>query len=189
VISRRTQLVMLILVVVATFLLSALWQNLTRQAELRAKQDLAASPVVSERAWALTVLRAWDKKRAEAYAEANPRALRGLYGPGSVSGANDVTLLRRYAERDLRVEGMDTQILGIEVIEHTDDSLVLVVTDRLSAAFAVGKDFRQVLPRDEVNTRRISLVLVAGSWVVAEVDAEETSQPRPAESTARTSGS
>ncbi len=184
-ISRRTQIVMLVLVVASTFFLSALWQNLTD----KANSTPTDSHLDSERAHALTVLRAWDKRRAAAYANGDPEALGRLYLPTSASGANDQRLLEQYVARGLRIEGMSTQVLGVEILSHSYESLVLVVTDRLASAVAIGKNVREVLPRDEANTRRIELRRVGEQWLVSEVDEDPQAQPRPVESTSRTPGS
>lgn len=180
---------MLLLVIVATFVLTALWRDVTRRADLEGHESSVASQRASERTRALAVLRAWDTQRAEAYATADVRALKALYLPDSAAGANDVALLKQYAARGLRIEGMSTQIFGIEIVDHARERLELSVTDRLASAIAVGDDVRQVLPRDEVDTRRISLRLVDDRWVVDEVKGDEETQPRPVESTARTPGS
>lgn len=189
VISRRTQIVMLVLVIASTLLLTALWQNLTEQTRWDGSPTPVESQVGSERARALTVLRAWDKKRAAAYAAGDAQALRQLYLPLSKSGANDQRVLKQYIARGLHIEEMETQILGVEILAHTSDSLVLVVTDRLASAIVVGKDLREELPRDGANTRQIELKRVDARWLVGEVDEDPTAQPRPAESTARTSES
>lgn len=126
----------------------------------------------------LAVLHAWDQRRAAAWAAGDPGALRRLYTRGSTAGAADVAMLRAWRERGLRVVGMQMQLLSVAVRADTGDRLVLVVSDRLSSAVAVGPGVRRTLPRDAVSTRRLVLVRVAGEWRLA--------QARPARSTSST---
>ncbi|MGL5824739.1 MAG: hypothetical protein ACRCYU_07955 [Nocardioides sp.] len=201
-ISRRTQTVLLVIVVGATFVLTGLWQHhdrITRATSLANQGGADSGPdrrvEETNRARALTVLRAWDQRRAAAYAAGDPMALARLYLPGSAAGVNDRRLLARYVRRGLTVDNMRTQILSVEVLAHAGDSLTLLVTDRLASAVAVSDTDRIRLPRDQANTREIELRRVSETWLVAEVRAmaaqlgENRSQPRPAESTSRTVGS
>jgi len=78
-------------------------------------------------------------------------------------------MLRRYLDRGLSVR-LRTQVLSTRVVTETDRRLVLLVTDRLASAVAVGRGRRVVLPTDEPSTRRITLTRSAGSaWRVATV--------------------
>ena len=137
--------------------------------------EATATPATPE---PVAVLHAWDHRRAAAWAAGDPGALRRLYTQGSTAGAADVAMLRAWAERGLRVERMQMQLLSVEVRAGTGDRLVLVVSDRLASAVAVGDGVRRPLPRDAVSTRRLVLVRVAGEWRMA--------QARPARSTSST---
>lgn len=117
----------------------------------------------------LTVLHAWDVRRARAWARGDRGALRDLYVPGSVAGRRDVAMLAAWEERGMRVRGMRMQVLAAEVREATADRVRLVVTDRLASAVAVGRGTRVVLPRDAASTRTVLLRRWAGEWRVAEV--------------------
>ena len=64
---------------------------------------------------AADVLRAWDGRRAEAFAAGDLAALGRLYVPGSRAGTADRALLRGYLDRGLRVEGMRVQVLALDV--------------------------------------------------------------------------
>ena len=122
----------------------------------------ARGPVVR----AAAVLRAWDEQRARAWAEGDTDALRDLYVDGA--GASDVRLLRRYAERGYRVEGMTTQLLAVDVLASTPVRWRLRVTDRLAGAVAVRGHERLRLPLDRADTHVITLVLGEdGRWRVA----------------------
>ena len=133
----------------------------------------------------LAILRDWDRARAEAWAAGDVGALRRLYTPGSTAGQRDAAMLRRWTARGLRVRGMSMQVLAVELRRRTDRTLVLVVTDRLSGAEAVGPAGSVELPRDGASTRRLSFREVAGRWLLR--SAQET--PRPVARTVSTSGS
>ena len=118
---------------------------------------------------ALDALRSWDAGRARAWASADVAALRALYTAGSAAGGRDVSMLRRWRDRGLRVEGMQTQVLATRVEVHTADRLVLVVTDRLARAVAVGQGRRVLLPADQSTRRRVTFSRVGARWLVASV--------------------
>ena len=126
----------------------------------------AASPGVESEA--VRLLRAWDDRRARAYARGDPVALAALYVPGSRTGAADVRVLRGYVARDLRVCGMRTQVLGADVIRRTARRLVVEVTDVLLGAVARSGERGWTLPRDQPSRRRVVLVLRDGRWQVEE---------------------
>jgi hypothetical protein len=131
------------------------------------------------------VLAAWDRLRAEAWAAGDVKRLADLYVDGSRSGAADVRLLRRYARRGLTVAGLRTQVLALRVVERTPRRLVLVVTDRVVGARAVGGPSPVALPSDRASTRRVVLVRGDGTWRVVEA----RDQASAAASTSRTSSS
>lgn len=131
------------------------------------------------------VLAGWDQRRAAAWARGDAAALAELYAPGSRSGAADVRLLRAYAGRGLRVEGLTTQVLALRVVERSPRRLVLVVTDRVVGGSAVGGAAPVALPADRASTRRVLLVRQRGRWVVAEARDQDSA----AASTSRTSSS
>ncbi|MDQ6527084.1 hypothetical protein RB608_25950 [Nocardioides sp. LHD-245] len=137
----------------------------------------------------LAVLRDWDRARSRAWAEGEVAALRALYVPGSAAGERDVGMLRAWLRRGLRVEGLEMQVLAVELRRRTDHRIVLVVTDRLAAAVAVrpGPGMPTALPRDGPTTRRLAFVRDGSRWLLA---AAQAAEPRsPVASTASTSGS
>ena len=139
---------------------------------------------------ALAALRAWDAGRARAWASGDVTALRSLYTTNSAAGERDAAMLARWQDRGLRIEGMETQVLAARVVDHSVGRLVLVVTDRLARAVAVGPGRRVVLPRDGATTRRVTLHLVDDVWRVASVLPVRVGSQRSAvESTAWTSRS
>jgi hypothetical protein len=156
--------------------------GLGRSASTAPTSPARAAP---DRTAALTVLRAWDDARADAWQRGRPRALRTLYVEGSQSGRADAALLTAYAERGLRVDGLTVQRADVRVASASDDRLVLVVTDRVVGGTAVGENGRVALPRDDWSTRTVVLVHRGDRWRVAEV----LDQARPLASTDVTSRS
>lgn len=118
---------------------------------------------------AVEALRAWDVRRAEAWAADDPAALRALYTDGSRTGRADVALLRAYVARGVAVNGMAMQLLAVDVVERDDDAATLVVTDRLVRVEAWHDGRALTLPADLPSTHRITLVRVGETWLVDEV--------------------
>lgn len=147
--------------------------------------DTRAERPRPEEVRALAVLHRWDVRRARAWARADPTALVRLYAPGSLTGRRDVAMLRRWRSRGLRVRGLRMQVLTARVRLLSRDRVVLVVTDRVVGANAVGSAGATPLPRDRASRHVIALVLRQGEWRVSEV----RDQARPARRTARTPAS
>jgi hypothetical protein len=117
---------------------------------------------------AADVLRAWDRRRADAWAEGDVAALRELYVDRA--GVADVRLLRRYDDRGYRVEGLTTQLLAVDVLERRPGRWVLRVTDRLTGAVVVRGAEQAPLPRDRADTHLVVLTRDdGGRWRVAAV--------------------
>jgi hypothetical protein len=127
----------------------------------------SAGPVAAVQA--LEVLRDWDAARSRAWGQGNGARLRGLYVAGSTAGRRDVAMLGRWADRGLRVQGMSMQVLGVRLEVRKPRRIVLVVTDRLVAAYALGRGRRYPLPRDNASTRRLEFRRVDGRWLLASV--------------------
>jgi hypothetical protein len=182
--SRRIQIALVVLAVVAGMAL-AVQRHHAPGRQSSTLEAAASSP--SDRARALAILRGWDRQRAAAYAAGDAAALRRLYVAGSRSGRNDRRLLREYAGRGLRVVEMRTQILSVDIREHTGDALRLAVTDRLASAVAVGEGVRTELPRDAATPRVVELRRAGPRWLVVEV--ETVAQPSAAAITSLKPGS
>lgn len=118
---------------------------------------------------AVEVLREWDERRAQAWAEGDVAALRALYVAGSRAGAADAALLGEYAERRVSVTGLRLQLLSVEVVERSPERCVLVVTDRLAGVLARHAGRALPLPADRPSTHRIALVRAGEVWLVEEV--------------------
>ena len=144
--------------------------SLAASPDAAASARAAAVPARGSVVRAAAVLRAWDERRARAWAEGDADALRDLYV--DEVGAADVRLLRRYADRGYRVEGMTTQLLAVVVLERAPDRWRLRVTDRLASAVAVRGRERIRLPTDRADTHVVTLVRTEdGLWRVAQVRA------------------
>lgn len=159
----RTRLLLVLLSAVLSGLLAA------ASAVLGGADDVTARSAPAERTAALALLREWDRARADVWRSGDPDALRALYVPGSATGRADRAVLAAYAERGLRVTGMRMQRAEVSLASATADRVVLLVTDRLVGATAVGRRARVRLPRDGWSRRRIVMVRVAGDWRVSEV--------------------
>jgi hypothetical protein len=117
----------------------------------------------------LALLREWDHRRAQAWADGDPAGLAGLYTPASRTGRHDRAMLAAYVARGLRVTGQRTQVLTASLRSWAPGRVTLEVTDRVVGGGAVGRGVRVTLPRDRPSTRVISMCRVSGSWLVEEV--------------------
>jgi hypothetical protein len=151
----------------------------------RGAASAPAARAAADPAGPAATLAAWDARRAAAWAAGDPAALARLYTEGSRTGAADLRSLRRYRERGLRVEGLTTQVLALDVVDRTPHRLVLRVTDRVVAGTAVGGPAPVALPADRASTRTVVLVRRHAAWVVAAA----RDQASAAASTSRTSSS
>ncbi|QYJ05329.1 hypothetical protein KUV85_06530 [Nocardioides panacisoli] len=143
----------------------------------------APAPVAGESP--VGVLRAWDRRRADAWSTGDAAGLARLYADGAEAGRRDVAMLRRWNDRGLRVHGMRMQVLDVDVRRATDRRVVVHVTDRLTGAVAerVDDGRRWELPADRAETRRLVFRRTTSGWVLA------AAYDRPLATIAATSGS
>lgn len=120
-------------------------------------------------ATAAEVLRAWDRDRSAAWAAGDVEALRALYASDAPVGRRDATMLERYVERGLVVEGLTTQLVAVEEVHLDDDTWVLEVEDRVHAGTVVGAGVRRALPRDSTDRRRLTLRRHGEQWRMVSV--------------------
>jgi hypothetical protein len=85
----------------------------------------------------VAVLTAWDRRRAAAYARADPAALRRLYRAGSRTGAADLAMLAAWTRRGLRVRALRTQLPAYVVGARRSGRFQVIVTERLLRAVAI----------------------------------------------------
>ncbi len=121
---------------------------------------------------ALGVLRRWDARRATAWSAGEPAALTRLYVPGSRTGAHDVSDLRLWVRRGLRVTGLHQQVTSLVLVRRTPHRVVVVVTDRTIDGVAVAADRRTAVPSSAWATHRVVLVRGDGVWRVSEAVAQ-----------------
>ena len=174
-----------LLTVVAVLAGSAGWLG-TRAAPAPAERAEGAEPAqrrsvapVSGRgsslAWsrpdvqAAALLHAWDVRRARAWCDGDVAGLRVLYVPGSRAGERDVSMLRAWLRRGLRVRALSTQLLEVHVRGRTPDRLAVVVTDRVSGLARAPGAEPVALPADLPTRRVVVLQRDAGRWLVAAV--------------------
>lgn len=105
----------------------------------------------------VTVLRDWDRARAEAWADGDPEALAELYTPRSRAGREDVRRLKAWTERGWTVHGVAPQLIDVRAEQSTPDELVVLVVDRLVAATAHQDGERIRIPDGAERTRRLTL--------------------------------
>lgn len=133
---------------------------------------MAAARPVASAPDPIAVLHEWDARRAAAWASGDPDTVAALYLPGSGAGAQDVRLMRSYADRGFVVTGMRMQVLSARVLVRRPDLIRIEVVDRLAAAVVVRADGGRVsLPRDAAARRTVELRRVEGAWLMARVRA------------------
>lgn len=159
----RLAVIALVAVAVAVVGTYVVWSSLPSDESRTPATDIAARP-------ATEVVGEWDRLRAAAWAEGDVRALAALYTTASGAGDTDLQMLQRYVDRGLVVEGLTTQLLEVEQVRRSPDTLVVHVTDRVQGGTVVGEGVRQPLPRDLPTTRVVEFRLVERGWVVARVD-------------------
>jgi hypothetical protein len=137
--------------------------------------DAEVSPV---RLDPLAVVHTWDRRRAAAWAHADPRALARLYTLGSRAGRRDVAALEAYAARGLRVVGMHRQVLGLHVVHESGRRLVVRVRGRVVDAVAVGRGGSVGLPTARPASYRTVLRRTTAGWKVREVTAVRRARQR-----------
>ncbi len=129
----------------------------------------AAAPRRDDVPVGLSVLHAWDARRARAWARSDAAALRALYLPGSTAARADVRLLGSYSARGLVVRRLVTQVYGIRVLHRARGRLVLRVWDRVAGGVVVQQGRERPLPSSRPVVRTVELVRTGGRWRVAAV--------------------
>lgn len=184
---RRTTVAVALVVGVCAVLSAALWLLRDPGGATRAVTTASAASVSSDRLGiegaaavervtgggvdppGIALLRAWDARRAAAWARGDPAALSALYTSESRTGRADRAMLAAYADRGLLVRGLREQVLEAHVVARSAGRLRLRVVDRLAAATAVGPGLRRALPGGTATAHVVDLVRVGRRWRVSEV--------------------
>ncbi|WP_344734657.1 hypothetical protein [Nocardioides fonticola] len=124
----------------------------------------------------------WDAARAEAWAADDPHALAALYRGAAARG--DLEALARWHARGLRVTGLRTQVLALEVLDSNAGRYRLRLRARIADTARVvglsvdgggggddegGGDAGTPLPHDTARTRVVVLARVDGAWRVERI--------------------
>jgi hypothetical protein len=129
----------------------------------------AAVTIRTELVDALEVLHGWDARRARAWAESDPDALRALYVRGSGAAGADLRLLRAYRARGLVVRRLVTQVFAVRVLRSDGSTLRLRVFDRVAGGDVLEHGHVVPLRSSRPVTRTITFRLDNGSWQVGAV--------------------
>jgi hypothetical protein len=134
-----------------------------------AAAETSSRAVTATERW-MSVLARLDRRRARAYAAADPALLRAVYVPGSAALRRDQRLLARYAARGLRVHRLRMHVAGLRVRRQRPGSVVLGVRDRVAAGTVTGHGRRRHLLVDDLDTRLLTLRRVdRGVWLMSDV--------------------
>jgi len=139
------------------------------QTDGRTQGTRSAVATRTELAKGLEVLHDWDARRARAWAQADPDALRALYVPGSGAGEADVRLLRAYRARGLVVRRLVTQVFAVHVLRSDDSSVRLRVFDRVAGGEVLEHGDVGPLRSSRPVTRTITLRRDTGTWRVSAI--------------------
>lgn len=144
----------------------AAWTGRDASSPVPAAEPAAVAPSPSREPGPLGVLRAWDRRRAAAWAAGDAESLRRLYVPGSRAGRSDVRLLGAYAARGVRVRRLTTQVFAVDVLEAAPGRWWLRVVDRVAGGELVAAGRVRALHSGPVVTRRVELVRRDDRWRV-----------------------
>ncbi|MFT4263695.1 MAG: hypothetical protein QM572_09965 [Nocardioides sp.] len=133
-----------------------------------------APAVVRPETQAAQILRLWDRRRAEAWAQGDAAALRALYADQAPAGDADVAMLDQWAARGLRVQGLSMQVTSLEVLDHGAGWWRLEVTDRVAEADYVGPGTEGAMEPGAARTRVLELREQDGTWRMQSVKPAST---------------
>lgn len=115
------------------------------------------------------MLRDWDARRAAAFASADPVALGRLYVRGSGLARQDLTVLRDYTRRDVRVTELVPQVTSARVLTASGKVVELALVERVGVTrVAVGARERALAP-SRFARRTVRFERVLGSWRLSSV--------------------
>jgi hypothetical protein len=134
-------------------------------------REAPAGAGAQPRGWR-AVLGALDRRRARAYAEANPGLLRRVYAEGSPVLRQDRALLERYHRQGLRVSRLRLRLLEVRMRAGGDERVVLLVRERLAGGVINGRGSRSRSHLEAGGVERHVVVLrqtAAPGWRIAAV--------------------
>jgi len=115
------------------------------------------------------VLTRLDRRRALAYASADPRSLRSVYAPASTVLRRDRAMLRAYSERAISLSGVRLDLLAVHLIDRGSHRVRLRVVDQLRRPIAHAPEATMRLPQDQPTRWLIGLRRNADGWRIATV--------------------
>ncbi|HEU0286344.1 MAG TPA: hypothetical protein VFR22_04805 [Nocardioidaceae bacterium] len=110
-----------------------------------------------------------DRQRERAYAAEDPALLRAVYVSGSPVLRHDLTTLRAYSDRGVRLTGVRLRTLDVKPLGRSGPYVRLHVVDQLDRPTAHGADGTVRLPRDRATVRVIVLRDATDGWRIAAV--------------------
>ena len=125
------------------------------------------SPAPTSR-WA-RVLTGLDRRRALAYASAEPKSLRNVYARASTALTADRRMLRAYSERGITLTGVRLDLLAVRLVGRGSHWVRLRVIDQLRRPVAHAAGATMLLPQDQPTRWLIGLRRNAGGWRIANV--------------------
>ena len=117
------------------------------------------------------VLARLDRRRSRAFATGDPALLARVYLDGSAPLRMDRRLLRRYADRGLRVTGLRMRVVDVRLLAGGETSAVLRVRDRVSGGLVEGDDGNsRPLRGDAWSRHRVRLERGRDGWRIAKLE-------------------
>lgn len=117
------------------------------------------------------VLGGLDAVRTRAFVTGDEAALADVYIDEQAARA-DLTVLRSYRERGLRLDGMRLVRASCRVTNRSAERVTLDVVDRLGPTWVESADgMRRELPRDRPTRRAVVLARVDDVWRIAAIRA------------------
>jgi hypothetical protein len=138
----------------------------TREAPARetsARETSAPAPDWS------AILARLDQRRERAYAASDATRLREVYVRRSPVLRHDLSMLRAYRDRGVRLDGVRLRVLDVRLVDRAGPYARLRIVDRLDRATAYTSQGTVRLPRDRATARVVVLRAGAGGWRIAAV--------------------
>jgi hypothetical protein len=115
------------------------------------------------------ILARLDGRREWAYAASDPARLRKVYVRRSPVLRHDLSMLRAYRDRGVRLHGVRLRVLDVRLLGRTGPYARLRIVDRLDRTTAYTARGTVRLPRDRATARVVVLRAVADGWRIAAV--------------------